>query len=91
MMSALTCKKATVAVASECTWNTVEQCWQGDTVNNTTRSFVIDVIIRKQDIKKLETKFFGLTLAIFRFYLEKPFCEIVIQLCKRANAFQDET
>jgi len=26
----------------------------GDTVNNTTRSFLIDVIIRNQDIKKIK-------------------------------------
>ena len=31
----------------------------------------MDVIIRNQDIKKLETTCFGLTLAIFRFHLEK--------------------
>ena len=43
----------------------------GDTVNNTTRSFLIDVISRNQDIKKIETTCFGLTLAIFRFHLEK--------------------
>ena len=53
-------------------------------VNNTTRSFLIDVIIRNQDIKKLETTCFGLTLAIIRFHLEKLFCKSVIQLCKRA-------
>jgi len=45
----------------------------GDTVNNTTRSFIIDVIIRNQDIKKLKTTFFGQTLTIFRFHLEKLF------------------
>jgi len=33
---------------------------------------------------KLETTCFPLTLAIFRFHLEKLFCDIVIQLCKRA-------
>jgi len=43
----------------------------GDTVNNTTTSFLIGVIIRNQDIKKLETTCFGLTLAIFRLHLEK--------------------
>ena len=58
--------------------------------------FLIDVIIRNQDIKKLETTCFGLTLAIIRFHLEKLFCKSVIQLCKRAQhsyrtAFQDET
>ena len=31
----------------------------------------MDVIIRNQDTKKLETTCFGLTLAIFRFHLEK--------------------
>ena len=46
--------------------------------------FIIDVIIRNQDIKKLETTCFGLTLAIIRFHLEKLFCKSVIQLCKRA-------
>ena len=30
----------------------------GDTVTNTTRSFLIDVIIRNQDINKLETTCF---------------------------------
>ena len=60
------------------------KCQQGDAVNNTTRSFLIDVIIRNQDIKKLETACFGLTLAIFRFHLEKLFVRFVIQLCKRA-------
>ena len=44
----------------------------------------MDVIIRNQDIKKLETTCFGLTLAIFRFHLEKLFVTFVIQLCKRA-------
>ena len=34
---------------------------------------LIDVIIRNQDIKKLETTCFGLILAIFRFHLEKAF------------------
>jgi len=48
------------------------KCRQGDAVNNTTRSFLIDVVIRNQDLKKLETCF-GLTLAIFRFHLEKLF------------------
>ena len=47
---------------------------------NTTRSFLIDVIIRNQDIKKLETTCFGLTLAIFRFHLEKLLVRFVIQL-----------
>ena len=56
---------------------------QTDTINNTTRSFLIDVIIRNQDVKKLETTRFGLTLAIFRFHLEKLFCEIVIQNTKK--------
>ena len=46
--------------------------------------FIIDVIIRNQDIKKLETTCFGLTLAIFRFHLEKLFVRFIIQLCKRA-------
>ena len=45
--------------------------------------FLINVIIRNQDIKKLETTCFGLTLAIIRFHLEKLFCKNVIQLCKR--------
>jgi len=54
-------------------------------VNNTTSSFLIDVIIRNQDIKKLETTCFGLTLTIIRFHLEKLFCKSVIQLCKCAN------
>ena len=31
----------------------------------------MDIIIRNQDIKKLETTCFGLTLVIFRFHLEK--------------------
>ena len=31
----------------------------------------MDVIIRNQDIQELETTCFGLTLAIFRFHLEK--------------------
>jgi len=31
----------------------------------------MNVIISNQDIKKLETTCFGLTLAIFRFHLEK--------------------
>ena len=44
----------------------------------------MDVIIRNQDIKKLETTCFGLTLAIFRFHLEKLFVRFVTQLCKRA-------
>ena len=44
----------------------------------------MDVIIRNQDIKKLETTCFGLTLAIFRFYLEKLFVRFVTQLCKHA-------
>ena len=44
---------------------------EGDTVNNTTIGFLMDVIIRNQDINKLETTCFGLTLAIFRFHLEK--------------------
>jgi hypothetical protein len=35
--------------------------------------FLIDVIIRNQEIKKLETTYFGLTLAIIRFHLEKLF------------------
>ena len=48
------------------------------------KSFLIDVIIRNQDIKKLETTCFGLTLAIFRFHLEKLFVRFVIQLCKRS-------
>ena len=46
--------------------------------------FLIDVIIRNQDIKKLEKTCFGLTLATIRFHLEKLFCKSVIQLCKRA-------
>jgi len=45
--------------------------------------FLIDVIIRNQDIKKLETTCFGLTLAIIRFHLEKLFCKSAIQICKR--------
>jgi len=48
------------------------------------KSFLTDVIIRNQDRKKLETTCFGLTLAIFRFHLEKLFVRFVIQLCKRA-------
>ena len=44
----------------------------------------MDVIIRNQDIKKLETTYFGLTLAIFRIHLEKLFVRFVTQLCKRA-------
>ena len=48
------------------------------------KSFLIDVIIRNQDIKKLETTCFCLTLAIFRFHLEKLFVRFVIQLYKRA-------
>ena len=52
------------------------------------KSFLIDVIFRNQDIKKLETTCFGLTLAIFRFHLEKLFVkfitQFVTQLCKRA-------
>ena len=48
---------------------------------------LIDVIIRNQDIKKLETTCFGLTLAIIRFHLEKLFCKSVIQLCNtKTNA-----
>jgi len=43
----------------------------------------MDAIIRNQDIKKLEKTCFGLTLAIFRFHLEKLFVRFVIQLCKR--------
>ena len=43
------------------------------------KSFLIDVIIRNQDIKKLETTCFGLTLAIYRFHLEKLFVRFVIQ------------
>jgi hypothetical protein len=39
----------------------IYRCWYGDTVSNTTSSFLIDVIIRNQDIKKLETTCFGLT------------------------------
>jgi len=46
----------------------------------------MDVIIRNQDIKKLEKTYFGLTLAIIRFNLEKLFCKSVIQLCKCAFA-----
>ena len=42
--------------------------------------YLIDVIIRNKDIKKLETTCFGLTLAIIRFHLEKLFCKSVIQL-----------
>jgi hypothetical protein len=30
------------------------QCKVGDTVNNTNRSFLIDVIIRNQDIKEIK-------------------------------------
>ena len=48
------------------------------------KSFLIDVIIRNQDIKKFEATCFGLTLAIFRFHLEKLFVRFVTQLCKRA-------
>ena len=48
------------------------------------KTFLIDVIIRNQDIKKLETTCFGLTLAIFRFHLEKLFVRFVTQLCKSA-------
>ena len=40
--------------------------------------FLIDVIIRNQNINKLETTCFGLTLAIFRFHLEKLFIRFVI-------------
>ena len=47
------------------------------------RSFLIDVVIRNQDINKLETTRFGLTLTIFRFNLEKLFVRFVVQLCKR--------
>ena len=43
------------------------------------KSFLMDVIIRNQDIKKLETTCFGLTLAIFRFHLEKLFVRFVTQ------------
>ena len=42
----------------------------------------MDVIIRNQDIKKFETTCFGLTLAIFRFHLEKSFvifCYTIMQ------------
>ena len=46
--------------------------------------FLIDVIIKNQDIKKLETTCFGLTLAIISFHLVKLFCKSVIQFCKRA-------
>jgi len=46
--------------------------------------FLIDGIITNQDIKITKTTCFGLTLAIIRFHLEKLFCKIVIQLCKRA-------
>ena len=42
--------------------------------------FLIDVIIRNQDIKKCETTCFGLTLAIIRLHLEKLFCNSGIQL-----------
>ena len=59
---------------------------QGDTVNNTTRRFLID-IITNLDIKKLETRCFGLTLAIIRIHLEKLFCKSVIQLSKRAVVY----
>ena len=52
------------------------------------KSFLIDVIIRNQDIKKLETTCFGLTLAIFRFHLEKMFVrfvtQFVTQLCNKS-------
>jgi len=51
----------------------------------------MDVFIRNQDIKKLETTCFGLTLAIFRFYLEKLFCKIFIQLCKRASVLSTQS
>jgi len=40
------------------------------------------VVIRNQDIKKLETTCFALTLAIFRFHLEKADCKI----CYTINA-----
>ena len=40
----------------------------------------MDVIIRNQDIKKLETTCFGLTLAIFKFHLEKLIVRFVTQL-----------
>ena len=38
-------------------------------------------------IKKLETTYFGLTVAIIRFHLEKVFVRFVTQLCKRALVF----
>ena len=48
------------------------------------KKFLIDVIIRNQDIKKLETTCFGLTLAIFRFHLEKLFVRFVIKLYNKS-------
>ena len=41
----------------------------------------MDIIIRNQDIKKLETTCFGLTLAIFRFHLEKAVRKICYTNC----------
>ena len=51
----------------------------------------MDVIIRNQDVKKLETTCFGLTLTIFRFHLEKA--DRKICLCNKSydQLFQDET
>ena len=44
----------------------------------------MDVIIRNQDIRKLETTCFGLTLAIFRFHLEiKLILRFVTQLMQK--------
>jgi len=48
------------------------------------KSFLIDAIIRNQDIKKLETTCFGLTLAILKFHLEKLFVRFVTQLCNKS-------
>ena len=48
------------------------------------KSFLIDVTIRNQDIKKSETTCFGLTLAIFKFHLEKLFVRFVTQLCNKS-------
>jgi len=45
----------------------------------------MDVIIRNQDIKKLETTFFGLTLAIFRFHLEKADRKIRYTIIAKAH------
>ena len=42
------------------------------------KSFLIDVIIRNQDIKELETTCFDLTLDIFKFHFEKLFVRFVV-------------